>query len=353
MKRIDSEDMHIAVVIPAYRVASYIQQVIMTVPSYVRTIIVINDSSPDETENIVLSLSRNDPRIVYLRHEFNKGVGGAVCTGYAKALELGADIVVKMDGDDQMDPKFLQNLIAPLMKGEADYSKGNRFYHAEDLRQMPFLRLLGNGILGFLVRFSSGYWNIYDPTNGYTAIRSQAIRRLRLDQVHKGYFFEISMLINLYLIKAKVIDIPIPARYGNESSSLRIGHVVAQFPGLLFNGFIKRIWLRHILFELSVVGLFFVLGSILFNFGVCYGIVKFIISTHSGIPATAGAVMLAALPLILGFILLVQAIALDIECVPVIPLSRTGSPGIHEWGESNLEDTENTSPPKSDKTLVK
>lgn len=318
----NSEFPDIAVVVPAYRVAGQIRQVITTIPSYVRTIIIVNDASPDETENVVLPLLRQDARIVYLRHNTNEGVGGAVRTGYRKALELGADIVVKMDGDGQMDPQFLQKLIAPLMKREADYTKGNRFYYPEDLRQMPYLRLLGNGILGFLVRFSCGYWNIYDPSNGYTAIHGDTLRLLRLDQLHQRYFFETSMLINLYLIKAKVIDVAIPAKYGEEQSSMKIGYVIAQFPWLLLKGFFKRLWLRHILFEFSVCGLFFVVGSLLSGFGLCYGLIELVKSTLSGIPATSGTVMLAALPLILGFILLVQAIALDINNVPQVPVAR-------------------------------
>ncbi|MBI1883162.1 MAG: glycosyltransferase family 2 protein [Chlamydiae bacterium] len=311
----------IVIVIPAYRVADRIQQVITSIPSFVQNIIVVNDSSPDRTEDVVLSLmAKKEPRLVYLKHSSNKGVGGAVCTGYVKALELGADIIVKMDGDGQMDPKYLKALINPLINGKADYAKGNRFYHIEELRNMPYLRLLGNGILGFFVRFSSGYWDIYDPTNGYTAIRSEILKCLNTNQIHQRYFYEISMLNNLGLLHARVIDVPIPARYGNEESSLKIWQVVKQFPLLLFKGFLKRLWIRHLLLELSVFGLFFTWGSLLFTFGSCYGIFKLVKSTITGIPSTSGAVMLSALPLILGFILLIQAIAIDIGDVPKIPL---------------------------------
>lgn len=196
----DLEKRHIAVVIPAYQVANKIREVLMKIPPYVRTIIVVNDASTDETENIVLSMARNDKRLVYLRNLTNKGVGGTVCDGYKKALELGADIIVKRDGDDQMDPRYLPNLIVPLIKEEADYTKGNRFFHTKELRKMPTIRLLGNGILGFLVRFCSGYWKIYDPTNGYTAINAKILRYLRLNQINSRFFFETDMLINLYII---------------------------------------------------------------------------------------------------------------------------------------------------------
>jgi glycosyltransferase involved in cell wall biosynthesis len=331
MKVLNPRDVHIAVVVPAYHVAHEIQHVVQAMPSYVRTIIVVNDGSPDDTDRVVLSLSREEPRLVYLRHQVNAGVGRAVSTGYAKALQFNADIVVKMDGDGQMEPKYLPRLIAPLIRGEADYTKGNRFYHADDLRQMPYGRLLGNGVLGFLVRLTSGYWNIYDPTNGYTAIRAEVLKQLRLDQLHHGYFFETSMLINLYLLRAKVMDIPIPAKYGGEVSSLNMGQVMVRFPGLLMKGFLKRLWLRHLLFELSVCGLFFILGGLLFGFGVVFGSLEWLKSMHTGKVASAGTVMLAALPLTLGFILLVQAVALDINSVPVVPLVQNRLQDIDEY----------------------
>lgn len=313
----------IAVVIPAYNVERKIEGVLKSLPSFMRHIIVVDDASSDRTNEIAQQVASSDSRIILIKHQTNQGVGGAMITGFNKALELKPQIVVKIDGDGQMPLEHLTDILLPLIKGEADYTKGNRFYELEQLRQMPFPRLLGNGILGFVVRFVSGYWNIYDPTNGYVAINSEILKRLEFNQLDRRYFFETSMLINLNLMKAKVVDIPIPAVYRNEQSSLRIGSIIMRFPWLLIKGFLRRLWFRHLLSEFTIVGLFFVLGSLLFSFGSCFGLIKWIKSSITGSIATAGTVMLAALPLLLGFILIVEAIALDITGVPTIPLSHS------------------------------
>ena len=282
------EPLHIAVVVPAYRVAGQIADVVRGIPELVRTIVVINDGSTDDTGQVIAQLCDEQTRLVAFDHDKNMGVGRAVCTGYEQALELGADIVVKMDGDGQMSPDYLEALLAPLICGEADYAKGNRFYDFEQLRQMPTLRLLGNGVLGFLVRFTSGYWSMYDPTNGYTAIQASVLRRLRLKQLHRGYFFETHMLNELALLDATVVDVGMPARYGDEKSSLRIWRVMLLFPWLLARCFLKRLWLRHILLDFTAFGLFFVVGVLLMGFGAGFGAVKWYESYLSGITASTG-----------------------------------------------------------------
>lgn len=151
----DQVPVRIAVVIPAFRVAAHVERVIRGIPALVSDIIVIDDASPDETSRIVTALS--DPRVHLLRHEQNGGVGAAMISGYRHALALGADVVVKMDGDDQMDPAHLPSLIEPITAGEADYTKGSRFFYTRQLRQMPLVRRIGNLGLSFLTKASSGY----------------------------------------------------------------------------------------------------------------------------------------------------------------------------------------------------
>lgn len=316
----------VAVIIPAYRVASHIEKVVRGVPRWVRWVVVVDDASPDDGAAIVRRLAEEDPRVVLLQNERNQGVGGAVCRGYARALELGADIAVKMDGDDQMDPRYLRRLISPIERGNADYTKGNRFYHTHELRDMPAVRLIGNAALGFLVRFSSGYWNLYDPTNGYTAIHRTVLSRLRLEHLARDYFFESHMLGELGLLGACVVDVPIPARYGDEPSSLRIGRVVRRFPPLLLRGFLKRLWHRHLMASLSVFGLYVSVGTVLMLAGGSFGLWRWSVSFASGVPATPGTVMVAALPFMLGFIAWVQAIAVDVASVPRLPLSLQPEP---------------------------
>jgi glycosyltransferase involved in cell wall biosynthesis len=163
----------IAVVIPAYRAERQILKVLSGIPSFVSFIVVVDDCSPDTTAELVRN--HTDPRIHLVSHSANQGVGGAVLTGYNRALELGAEIIAKMDSDDQMDPAYLIPLLAPILTGQADYTKGNRFLHVNELQSMPLIRRIGNAGLSFLTKAASGYWNIFDPTNGYTAIHASII----------------------------------------------------------------------------------------------------------------------------------------------------------------------------------
>ncbi len=224
------EEYGIAAVVPAFRVEAEIEQVICSLPAFLRHIIVVDDASPDATGSKVSALAERDSRILLLTHERNQGVGGAVATGFRKALELGAQIVVKIDGDGQMDPQYMPALLSPLVNGKADYAKGNRFRDFEALRQMPFGRRIANMALSFTSKAASGYWNCFDPANGYFAVRSEVLAQLPLERVDRRYFFETWMLANLYLQGAYVVDVPMPARYGNERSSLSMQHAALEFP---------------------------------------------------------------------------------------------------------------------------
>jgi len=236
--------MNVVVVIPSYNVANHILEVIHDIPDFVQHIIVIDDKCPQESGYIVQTL--NNSRITVIYHDVNQGVGGAVISGYKKAINLGADIVVKIDGDGQMDTNYIETLIQPIIDGKADYTKGNRFVDFKALAKMPKIRLFGNSGLSFLVKAASGYWTMMDPTNGYTAIRRQTIENLELDKLDKRYFFESDMLINLNIENAVIVDIPIPAKYGDEKSSLSIAHTLFGFPPKLFKGLCKRIFLKYL-----------------------------------------------------------------------------------------------------------
>jgi dolichol-phosphate mannosyltransferase len=313
--------MRVAVVIPAYRVARHIGNVIRAIPELVSDIVVVDDASPDDTAQIVGGLG--DPRVHLLRHEHNGGVGAAMITGYRRALELGADVVVKMDGDDQMDPQYLAPLIEPLAGGEADYTKGSRFFYTRRLRQMPLLRRAGNLALSFLTKAASGYWDVFDPTNGYTAVHRGVLEALDWSNVDRRWFFETSMLIELSLARAVVRDVQIPARYGGERSSLSEASAALRFPGKLLAAFFRRIWLQYFVREFSPVSLFLVAGLFLSTFGTVWGLVHWMRSAQTGGQASTGTVMIAVVPLILGVQLLLQAVSLDIQSSPKVPLSRS------------------------------
>jgi glycosyltransferase involved in cell wall biosynthesis len=308
------KDRVIAVTIPAYNEEGFILNVIQTMPSFVDQIIVVDDCSTDRTYDTVKNA--RDKRTQLLSSGHNRGVGGATLLGYKKALDAGADIVVKMDADGQMRPEYLDKLIDPLIEDGFDYAKGNRFLMAEFLPQMPKTRLFGNIVMTFMTKLASGYWHIFDPQNGYTAIRAETLRGLNLSAVHERYFFENDMLCQLNLQNARVKDVPIPAKYAGEVSSMSLLRVAFTFPVLLFRRFLVRIVYKYVVRDFSPIALFLFLGSLLFTWGVLFGAYIWVRSIVTDDFNSAGTVMLSVLPLILGFQLLLQAIVLDIQQTP-------------------------------------
>ncbi|HXF85950.1 MAG TPA: glycosyltransferase family 2 protein [Anaerolineales bacterium] len=321
MSRWDFEKYNVAVVIPCYRVEKEIQSVLRAVPPYIRHIIVVDDASPDSTADLVTAAAKKDKRIILMRHSSNRGVGGAMVTGYRKALELGAQIVVKVDGDGQMDMAHLPALLMPLIKGQADYTKGNRFRDLRSLQVMPFIRRMGNLGMSFLSKAATGYWNLFDPSNGFIAIRSNVLAQLPLEKIDRTYYFETSMLAHLYLIGAVVKDIPMPARYGNEVSSLLIHRVLVEFPRKLLATFIRRLVLKYFIYDFSMASIYLITGFPLLTFALIFGITKWIQYASLGIPAPTGTVMLPTLSLLLSIQLLLSAIEIDLRSVPQEPLS--------------------------------
>lgn len=312
----------IAVVIPAYRTEREIQRVLKGIPAFVRRIIVVDDASPDSGADLVAAAAKRDKRISLIRHEKNQGVGGAMVTGFKEALELGADIVVKVDGDGQMDPHYIPALLAPLIEGEADYAKGNRFRDFHALQQMPLVRRIGNLGLSFLTKAATGYWNIFDPTNGFFAIRAGVLAQLPLDKIDKGYFFETSMLSHLYLLGACVQDVTIPARYRDESSNLSIRRALFEFPFKLARTFLRRLVLKYFIFDFSMMSIYLLTGIPLLLFGLIFGTLKWIHYAGLGIPAPTGTVILPTLSVILAIQILLSAIEIDLNSAPRKAISK-------------------------------
>ena len=308
---------NVAVVMPAYKVHKEIADVISSVPIDVQKIFVIDDACPNSSGEVAKSL--NNPRVEVIRNSSNLGVGGAMIVGYKKALEEGFDIIVKVDGDGQMDPVRIPQLIAPIMRGEADYTKGNRFDSLEDLEQMPKIRIFGNAVLSLMSKISSGYWNITDPTNGFTAIHKSVLERIHLGKLRKGWFFESDMLFRLSIIKAVVKDVPMPAKYGSEKSNLNIRKVIFEFPYRHAVNHLKRIFYSYYLREWSVASIELPLGLILSVGGLIAGINFWIASATTGVAATVGQVMLSAVPVILGFQLILAFLSYDVSTEPKNP----------------------------------
>ncbi len=301
----------VAVVIPAFKVAEQIGAVIREMPTLVAHIIVVDDASPDRSGDAAAAVG--DPRVQVVSHERNLGVGGAMLTGYRRALEVDADIVVKIDGDGQMDPTQLTELVRPIVRGEADYTKGNRFLHAAALKRMPIRRRIGNLGLSFMTKAASGYWDVFDPTNGYTAIDARVFEMLEESLIDRRWYFETSMLLALSRVRAVVRDVAIPARYGQEKSSLSESAALLGFPPRLFSAFLQRIWYSYFVTDFSPLALFLIAGVPLTLFGLLWGIDHWIASARTGVEASTGTVMIAVLPLILGAQLLMQAFVIDIQ----------------------------------------
>ena len=305
----------LGVVIPCYRVRDHVVDVIARIGPEIERIYVVDDACPDASGDAVAAAVR-DPRVRVLRHPANRGVGGAVITGYRAALEDGIDIVVKVDGDGQMDPALIPVLVQPILAGRADYAKGNRFHSVYNVRQMPAVRLLGNAALSFFTKISSGYWGIFDPTNGFTAIHREALARIELANLSERYFFESDMLINLGNARAVVRDVPMEALYADEKSSLRIGAVAGQFFGKHLRETVKRLLYTYFLRDFSLASAQLLLGVAMLGFGTIFGAVQSTASIDSGEPASTGTVMIATLPILLGFQLLLGFLGFDMANEP-------------------------------------
>ncbi|HEX8580276.1 MAG TPA: glycosyltransferase family 2 protein [Allosphingosinicella sp.] len=319
----------VAAVIPAYRAGASVWAVVSAIGPEVERIYVIDDACPDGSGDIVEAKLAGE-RVVVLRNPRNLGVGGAVKCGYGAAYADGMDIIVKLDADGQMDAAAIPNLIAPLIDGEADYAKGNRLAHRRRTgavqapnsgRPMPTTRRLGNNLASFLHKAITGYWNILDPANGFTAIHRAALGAVDLPAVADCYFFETDMLFQLNLAEAVVTDVQLPARYADEVSSLRIRDVIWRYPLLALRRCIARVWIKYFLDDFNVASLEIIAGLPLLAVGSALGFYAWMEALQSGTPATAGTVMFAALPIIIGFQLLLSAIGYDVARVPTVPLS--------------------------------
>ena len=309
----------VAVVIPCYRVSPFILDVIARIGPEVTHIFVVDDRCP-ESSGALVEAECNDPRVKVIYHEVNQGVGGATLTGYAEAVQAGADAIIKLDGDGQMDPALIPRFVAPLLNGDADYTKGNRFFYPHHLQNMPLVRALGNAALSFMTKASSGYWDIMDPTNGFTCIHGRVARELLKYSISSRYFFESDVLFRLNTFRAVVQDVPMASHYGDETSSLRIGKVIPEFLAKHARNLAMRLFYNYLLRNFTVATLEFVVGLFLLMGGAWFGACEWYRGVRVGVAASGGTVMLAALPVLVGIQLLLAAIGYDIQTVPSRPV---------------------------------
>jgi dolichol-phosphate mannosyltransferase len=314
-------DVHVAAVIPAYNVETELGEVLRQMPALFTTVIVVDDASRDGTAALAERYAQLDRRILVIHHEQNRGVGGAMVTGFRKALETGADVVVKVDGDGQMPLWLVPQLIEPLVAGTADYTKGNRFRDFAAIRTMPIIRRIGNVGLSFLAKAATGYWHCFDPTNGFVAIRADVLSQLPLQKVDPTYFFETSMLSHLYVLGAVVKEVPMPARYAGEPSSLSIPRIIRQFPGRLLWSLLRRLALKNFVYDFNLESFHLLAGLPMLLAGMLYGGYHWIWYSSRNLAAPSGTVVLSALLIMLGMQLLVSAVNLDLQSIPREPIN--------------------------------
>jgi dolichol-phosphate mannosyltransferase len=312
---IDRRVVRIAVVIPSYKATRHILGVIQGIGPEVQRIYVVDDCCPEGTGKFVEEHNA-DPRVTVLRNPVNLGVGGAVMHGYRQGVADGYEILVKMDSDGQMDPRMLLSLVRPIVAGRADYTKGNRFYDLRSIHRMPRVRIFGNAVLSFMAKVSTGYWGIFDPTNGYTAIAARAAAHLPSDKISQRYFFETDLLFRLNILGAVVRDIPMDAIYADETSHLQIHKVLPEFLGKHLRNLCKRIFYNYFLRDMNVASVELVVGSAMLAFGTCFGLYHWLKSLATLTPTPLGIIMFAAMPILVGFQLLLAFLSYDMSRVP-------------------------------------
>jgi glycosyltransferase involved in cell wall biosynthesis len=319
----------IAAVIPCFRVKDHILQVFSEIGPEVGRVFVVDDCCPEDTGTHV-EMHCNDPRVKVIRNKTNLGVGGAVLTGYSEAIKENCEIIVKIDGDGQMDPKLLPRFVFPIIKGQADYTKGNRFYNLTQVKQMPLLRIVGNIALSFMSKLSTGYWKNFDPTNGYTAIDARVAKVLPFHSISKRYFFETDILFRLNILKAVVLDIPMDEKYEEEKSNLLIKKIFGEFLFKHTKNFFKRIFYNYFLRDMSIASLELLAGTILLTFGMLFGLYRWHRAIIEGQATPLGTLLLAALPVLLGIQFLLAFFAYDISANPTTPIGNLlDTPSIH------------------------
>ena len=298
-----------------------ILDVIAKIGTEVSVIFAVDDGCPDNSGDFIVQ-NCTDDRVVVLSNQKNLGVGGAVLNGYQAAIESGADVIVKIDGDGQMDPLLIPDFVAPIIAGEADYTKGNRFFDLEGICAMPKVRLFGNAVLSFMTKLSSGYWDLFDPTNGFTAIHADVAKHLPFKKISRRYFFETDMLFQLNILRAVVVDVPMDAKYGDEVSNLKISKIISEFLVKHLRNFLKRIFYNYYLRDMSLASIELPLGLFLFMSGGGFGVYHWIKSLQENVTTPAGTVMLAALPILMGTQLVLAFLSYDIANVPRRPLHK-------------------------------
>ena len=253
---------NICVVIPAYNEEKLIGPTLNSIPDYIFRIYAVDDASTDSTPEIIREFAEKDARIMHIRHEQNQGVGASIASGYKEALKEGMDIAVVMAGDNQMDPAFLPAFLDPIIKRQADYAVGNRLQASEYRKGMPGMRFFGNALLTLLTKIASGYWQLMDPQNGYTAISRRALERLDLTTIYPRYGYCNDLLVKLNAFGFKAMNINHQARYNiGEVSGIKYRTYIFRLSRLLFKDFLWRLKEKYVVLNFHPLVFFYLFGA--------------------------------------------------------------------------------------------
>lgn len=301
-------------VIPAFRAAATIAQVVARALEYASEIVVVDDACPENSGAVVRAAFPNASNVHVLEHECNGGVGAAMKTGIGFCIERDADTIVKLDADGQMDPAFVP-VIAEAFRADPTLVcvKGNRFFDSSVMLRMPKRRLFGNAVLSILAKFASGYWNLVDPTNGYVAFNGRLLRAVPWRSFANSYFFEISVLCELGLRRLPILELEMPTIYTGAPSSLSIPKVLWEFPPRLLRLTLRRVLLQYFVFDVNLASLYLAFGALLLLAGGGWGIYQWIVSSVTHVSRSTGTVMLAVLPFLMGFQLVLNALMVDVQ----------------------------------------
>ena len=249
----------VGVVVPAYNEAGFVGDTIASVPAFVDRVYVVEDGSTDGTWREIRAAARaeNDhhdagafpERVVPIRHDENRGVGGAIKTGYLRAREEDVDLVAVMGADGQMEPDALADLLDPIVDDRADYVKANRFLGRTSRGDMPKLRFVGNAMLGALTKIASGYWRTGDPQSGYTVISGEALDAVPVEDMYEFYGYCNDLLVKLNVAGMRVLDVPHPPVYGDEESHIKYHTYVPKVSGMLARNFLWRLKTKYLVFD--------------------------------------------------------------------------------------------------------
>ena len=303
----------IAVVVPAYNEEDLIGETLGGIPDYVARVYAVDDGSADRTGEIIEDYARRDQRIVPIHHNPNRGVGAAITSGYKHALDDGMDIVAVMAGDNQMDAAYLPSLLDPIIDGRADYTKGNRLINEAYRTGMSRWRSFGNSLLTFLTKVASGYWQMMDPQNGYTAISAKALKAIPLDDVYQGYGYCNNLLVWLNIYNMRVLDVAIPARYGREKSKIRYSTYIPRVSNLLIGNFFLRLKTKYIQMGFHPLAFFYLAGAVLTPLGVLGGLITLWEKFVMGVPVLFVHGVLSFLMFMMGVQFLFFAMLFDMQ----------------------------------------